>query len=87
MTFPWWRATQTNKQQNGTAKELSLANDGKLSDAIACYDRAIELNPNLSATWNNKGYALSRLGKHKEAIECFDKALTISPGFGQHLGE
>ncbi|MGB8153623.1 MAG: tetratricopeptide repeat protein [Nitrososphaeraceae archaeon] len=46
---------------------MSLANVGRLSDAIACYDRAIELNPNLTATWNNKGYALSRLG-NKEAI-------------------
>ncbi|MFZ0406162.1 MAG: tetratricopeptide repeat protein [Nitrososphaeraceae archaeon] len=67
MTFPCRRALQPNKQQNGTAKELSLANVGRLSDAIACYDRAIELNPNLTATWNNKGYALSRLG-NKEAI-------------------
>ena len=54
---------------------LYLANTGKISEAITCYDRAIELNPNLSVPWNNKGYEFSRLGKHNEAIR------------GRHLGK
>ena len=43
----------------------SLVNVGRLSDAISSYDRAIELNPNLTATWNNKGYALPDWGTKK----------------------
>jgi tetratricopeptide (TPR) repeat protein len=48
-------------------------------EAIAYYDKALELNPKYVTTWNNKGFALDQLGLYEEAIECYDKALEIDP--------
>jgi tetratricopeptide (TPR) repeat protein len=57
----------------------ALANLGKHQQAIECFDKAIEINPNDVNIWNSKGTALANLGKHQQAIECFDKAIEINP--------
>jgi tetratricopeptide (TPR) repeat protein len=57
----------------------ALANLGKYQQAIECFDKAIEINPNDVNIWNSKGTALANLGKYQQAIECFDKAIEINP--------
>jgi len=52
---------------------------GKYDEAIECYDKAIEIDPNNPVVWNNKGLALYHLDKHEEAIKCYDKAIEIDP--------
>jgi curved DNA-binding protein CbpA len=52
---------------------------GKYDEAIKCYDKAIEIDPDNSVVWNNKGLALSSLGKYDEAIKCYDKVIEIDP--------
>jgi len=47
------------------------------SQALGCYDKAIELNPDNAATYNNKGIALRNLKKYQEAITCYDKAIEL----------
>jgi tetratricopeptide (TPR) repeat protein len=49
------------------------------SNAISWYDKAIELDPNYIAAWNNKGLALSKSGKYEEAIEHYNKATELDP--------
>lgn len=56
-------------------KGYALHNIGRYDQAIECYDKAIELDPNDVAEWYNKGGYLIHLGKHKDAIECCDKAM------------
>ncbi len=48
-------------------------------DAIICYDRVLEIDPNHFVAWYNKGFALLNLGKHKETIACYNKVLEIEP--------
>ena len=60
-------------------KGVALKNLGKPQEAIACYDRALEINPGYAKVWNNKGAALNDLGKLQEAIDCYDRALEINP--------
>ncbi len=62
-------------------KGVSLANLGKLQEAIACFDRALEINPRNAEAWNNKGVSLANLGKPEEAIACYDRALEINPRY------
>lgn len=50
---------------------------GEFEEAIAFYDRAIELNPNYYLIWLNRGNALIALGRDEEAIANYDKALAI----------
>jgi tetratricopeptide (TPR) repeat protein len=58
----------------------SLAKLGKAQEAIACFDRALEINPTYADVWYNKGVALRSLCKYQEEIACFDRALEINPG-------
>jgi tetratricopeptide (TPR) repeat protein len=51
----------------------------KYQEAIDCYDKAIEIQPNFSYAWDNKGDVLSILEKYAESNECHDKAIEIDP--------
>jgi tetratricopeptide (TPR) repeat protein len=57
----------------------ALANLGKHQQAIECFDKAIEINPNDVNIWNSKGTAFHYLSKYQQAIECFDKAIEVNP--------
>lgn len=52
---------------------------GMYEGAIACYDRAIELNPLDDAAWLHKGYVFFLLDKNTEELKCYNKALEINP--------
>ena len=58
---------------------IALVRLGKHGEAVASFDKALEINPNNMKTLSNKGVALARLGKHEEAVASFDKALEINP--------
>jgi tetratricopeptide (TPR) repeat protein len=49
------------------------------NEAIECYDKALEIDPEHIFTWISKGGILISLNKYQKAIECFDKALEIDP--------
>ena len=51
----------------------------KYKEAIQCYDKSLEIEPNDATTLNNKGLALRNLGRYEEAIQCYDKSLEIRP--------
>ena len=52
---------------------------GKLQDAIICYDKILNENPRHVSSLNNKGYALSKLKDFDYAMKCYDNALKIFP--------
>lgn len=54
-----------------------LSEDGE--DAIASYDRAIELNSKIEKVWFNRGIALANLKRYQDAIASFNEALRINP--------
>ncbi len=62
---------------------LHQAKIGDLTAAIASYDRAVELRPDLYEYWFNRGLTLFHLGRFLEAIESYKKALEIKPDFQQ----
>lgn len=62
-----------------SGKGNALNVQGNYEEAIKCYDKAIELDPNYTFAWSGKGNALSNLGKFEEAIICYDKSLAIDP--------
>jgi tetratricopeptide (TPR) repeat protein len=51
---------------------------GDFEKAAASYDKALELEPNNTVLWNNKGKALANLGSIEDAISCFDKSIAIN---------
>lgn len=57
-------------------KGLALFNLKRYEEAIRCYDRALEINPELPV-WANKGLALGGLKRYEEAIRCYDRGLEL----------
>lgn len=58
---------------------LKQVSAGEFDKAVASWEQALKINPNLSEAWHNRGSALGRLGKYKEAVESFQRALAIEP--------
>ena len=62
-----------NNRGNGYA---NLNNE---KQAVADYDRAIEINPKFAAAYVNRGGSYFKLGNYKQAIEDLDRAIEINP--------
>lgn len=58
---------------------LQQANVGDLESAIASWENALALNPNLAQAWHNRGSALGHLGRMEEAIASYNKAIELNP--------
>ncbi len=60
---------------------LQQARNGDLSEAIASYDKAIEIKPDADEYWFNRGLVLLYLEEFTEAIASYDRAIAIKPDF------
>src|SRR5689334_24606337 len=58
---------------------VSLLQNEQIDEALASFDKAIELQPNNFSAWHWKGVTLDVLGKPMEAIVCFEQAIRILP--------
>jgi tetratricopeptide (TPR) repeat protein len=56
-----------------------LRDQGKLDEAVACYRKALDLNPNLAEVNNNLGVVLKDQGKLDDAIACCCRAIQLKP--------
>lgn len=77
----WWTTIAKNPQSwmayNNIA--ISLLQKGKTDEAIAHYNKALELDPNYGEGHYNLANALLRLGRTEEAVAHYEKALEIYP--------
>ena len=48
-------------------------------EALKCFDKTVELDPEFVDAWLNKGYTLHHLGKQEESIVCIRKILELDP--------
>jgi len=65
--------------QELTQKGVALDTLERHEEAVACYDRGLEINPLGIGLWQNKGVALRALGRYEEAVACYDRGLEITP--------
>ena len=61
----------------GTVRALQ----GRLPEAIACFDAALDLRPDLHEAHSNRGIVLGRQGRLDEAETCFRQAIALSPDY------
>lgn len=54
-------------------------NHGQLDEAIACYRRALEIQPGYAEALSNLGAALSGKGEHAAAVPWIERALQLGP--------
>lgn len=61
-----------------------LKDQGKLSEAITCFRKALEIKPDYAeACCYNQGYVFYDQGDLGEAITCYEKALEIKPDYAE----
>jgi tetratricopeptide (TPR) repeat protein len=48
-------------------------------EAIACYDQAIKLHPDIADIWYNKGATLCKIKRYPDALKCFERVLELEP--------
>lgn len=58
---------------------------GEYRLAVADFDQAITINPNVARGWNYKGMALAQTNQLDSAAVCFERALAIDPRFASAL--
>ena len=73
---------QISKDYAWYNKGTILGKLGRSREAIECFDKALEINPDNAYAWYNKGTILGKLGKYKQAKKCFDKVKSISDLMG-----
>jgi hypothetical protein len=56
-----------------------LGNLGRYEEALAAFDRAIELDPDEANTHTNRGRALRNMGRYEEALTAIDRAIELDP--------
>jgi len=54
---------------------------GKYEEALAAYEKAIELKPDYAEAWDNKGVTLGKLGRNEKALEAHEKAIELKPDY------
>ncbi len=57
----------------------ALARDGRLHEAMACYQQALAISADIAEAHFNMGNALIDLGRPAEAVACFVRVLEIEP--------
>jgi predicted O-linked N-acetylglucosamine transferase (SPINDLY family) len=70
-----------------TNKGVSLHELKRYDEAIACYDKALSLQPDYHEALTNKGATLKELERYDEAIACYGKALNLSPNIDWIYGD
>jgi tetratricopeptide (TPR) repeat protein len=58
---------------------LNLVRRGQWDEAIACFKKAVELDPKYASAHDELGYALSQKGQWDEAIACYKQAIKLDP--------
>ena len=60
-------------------KGIDLEDNEKYEEAIFCFNKALELDPEDAIVLNNKAFALEHMGLYEEAGECYNKAIELAP--------
>jgi len=64
-------------------KGAQLLGEGRFSEAISMFDKAIEINPIFELPWINKARAFFDMKEYDRALECCEKTLEIRPSFSE----
>ncbi len=71
--------TETLSADEWMRRGSSLAELGRLNEALACHDRAIALDPNLREAWQHRSDTLEALGRHNEALVSAWRVVEMQP--------
>ena len=64
-------------------KGNALVKEKKYKEALDCYSKAIEIDPNNQILYSNRSLMHCNLGEFQEALDDADKAISIKPDYGK----
>lgn len=56
-----------------------VVNRGNMLEALACFEKATALSPQIERAWWGKGVALGNLGRLEEELAAYDQAIAVNP--------
>ncbi|AEG17309.1 tetratricopeptide repeat protein [Methanobacterium paludis] len=77
-TSEYFKPTNHKKADKWYIKGIDFGVLGKYHEAIACYDKVLEIDPDHSSALNNMGIAFGKIGKHQEELLCYAEAIRIN---------
>lgn len=75
----YFMSSPKNKVKTYANRGLDFYKEGKFEEAIEQFNKAIEINPEISGLYRGLGGAYLELGDYGKAIENFEKALSMNP--------
>jgi len=66
-------------------KGIEFLKQGKTTEAVECFDKAIGINPSFGLPWVSKTKIFLDAQKYDEALESANKALVLNPNWGDAL--
>ena len=60
-----------------------LASLERHDQAVAAYDKALALKPDLPEAWLGRGNVLASLKRHDQAVAAYDRALMLKPNLAE----
>jgi tetratricopeptide (TPR) repeat protein len=71
---------QLKQEERWVKKGNIFDSKGQYKEAIASYDKALQIDPEDADAWFDKGETLKKMKKHTEAKKCFEKATNLYVG-------
>ena len=62
---------------------IGFAISGEYEQAIECFNKAIELDPNNADAYFSRGTTHARLSQYEKAIKDFDRAIELNPNYSE----
>jgi len=66
---------------------MEYYDQGELDQAVAEFEKAVELDPNDAEAHRNLGTAYGEQGKWEESLAAYEKAVAINPDYGEAYGD
>lgn len=72
---------------NWNKEGAMLAQAGRYEEALARYEKALQIDSRFGAAWYNRAKCFQALGRHEEAVACLNNALEIDTEFSEAWNE
>jgi tetratricopeptide (TPR) repeat protein len=81
------RPSQRSEMMEHFNSGVQLSKEGQWEEAVAEFDKAIELDPSYALAYYNRGRAHAELGNASQAIADYEKTIELEPSWSDALEE